>query len=72
MSIPSEGIGSIPRPENLQYALASNNIDQIKELQVIAIRDTIEKLLDITNGEYPISDGEQSKPSFVTYPIAGL
>jgi 5-methyltetrahydropteroyltriglutamate--homocysteine methyltransferase len=38
--------------------------------QELAVRDTIDRLQSA--GSPVVSDGEQSKPSFVTYPIAGL
>src|SRR3990170_1319302 len=75
MPIPTEPIGSIPRPpallEGLQ-AFAHGHITQ-KQLDALydaAIRDTIERFE--ATGSPVITDGEQTKPSFATYPISGL
>lgn len=74
MKIPTEPIGSIPRPEYLlkgMNAFAKGQIDE-KEMSKLtdqAIKETIVKLEQI--GCPVITDGEQSKPSFVTYPIHG-
>lgn len=57
--IQSEGIGSIPRPESLINALQSGDAEAIKIQQDEALADTIAKLSAITNGRYPITDGEQ-------------
>ena len=75
MSIPTEPIGSIPRPTVLQEAMADfadGNVSQ-EELDKLfddAVRDTIEKF-EKTSSPI-IVDGEQTKPSFATYPVAGL
>jgi len=75
MSIPTEPIGSIPRPGGLIkgiQAFKDGRISQ-KELNSLydsAIRNTIE-LFEAT-GSPVITDGEQTKPSFATYPIHGL
>lgn len=75
MSIPTEPIGSIPRPQELINAidgLASGSVSQaqLQSLYDEAIRDTISRFQD--TGSPVISDGEQTKPSFATYPIHGL
>jgi 5-methyltetrahydropteroyltriglutamate--homocysteine methyltransferase len=75
MPIPTEPIGSIPRPPELVEAmrqLASGRIspDTLRPLYERAIRDTIQRFE--ATGSPVITDGEQSKPSFVTYPIHGL
>ena len=75
MIIPTEPIGSIPRPQKLITAFAQyegGNLSQ-EEFESIcseAVRDTIEKFE--ATGSPVISDGEQTKPSFATYPIHGL
>jgi len=71
MAIPSEGIGSIPRPWALIEAYGAGSSDDILTKQNEALQETIETLLHLSEGN-PITDGEQSKPSFVTYPIAGI
>lgn len=75
MAIPTEPVGSIPRPQALLEgveAFSAGRISQ-KELDSLyeqALRDTIERLE--ATGSPVITDGEQTKPSFVTYPIHGL
>ncbi len=75
MPIPTEPIGSIPRPQALiegMRAFAEGRIPQeaLDKLCDAAIRDTIERFE--ATGSPVITDGEQTKPSFATYPIAGL
>src|SRR6266511_389818 len=75
MSIPTEPIGSIPRPPELvagmqQFATGRLSRDQFARLQDAAIRDTIGRF-EATESPV-ITDGEQAKPSFATYPIHGL
>jgi 5-methyltetrahydropteroyltriglutamate--homocysteine methyltransferase len=75
MPIPTEPIGSIPRPVELIEAmdgLASGQITSadFDALEDASVRDTIERF-ELT-GSPVISDGEQRKPSFATYPIHGL
>jgi 5-methyltetrahydropteroyltriglutamate--homocysteine methyltransferase len=75
MPIPTEPIGSIPRPPDLVAGLglfAAGRIsrEQLIRLQDAAIRDTIRRF---EGTESPVvTDGEQGKPSFATYPIDGL
>jgi 5-methyltetrahydropteroyltriglutamate--homocysteine methyltransferase len=74
MKIPTEPIGSIPRPSYLVDAMTAFANGQIKESELAsitekAIKETI-RLFEQT-GSPVITDGEQSKPSFVTYPIHG-
>jgi 5-methyltetrahydropteroyltriglutamate--homocysteine methyltransferase len=72
MSIPTEPIGSIPRPPELIRALQEGRLDaaELDALYADAVRDTIERFE--ATGSPVITDGEQRKPSFATYPIAGL
>ncbi|WP_069160007.1 cobalamin-independent methionine synthase II family protein [Nocardia altamirensis] len=75
MSIPTEPIGSIPRPRELLAAMAAHGAGEIDdaalaEEQKRAVSDTVRRLEEI--GSPVVSDGEQTKPSFATYPIAGL
>ena len=74
MPIPTEPIGSIPRPKELidgVTACESGNISQaeLKDLYHKAVRETVEQFE--ATGSPVISDGEQTKPSFATYPIHG-
>lgn len=73
--IPTEPIGSIPRTPEILEGLQSfekGNISQaqLDALYEQAIRDTIRQFE--ATGSPVITDGEQTKPSFATYPIAGL
>ena len=75
MPIPTEPIGSIPRPPSLiegMHAAAQGRIsgEQLDALYADAVRETIEKFE--ATGSPVITDGEQRKPSFATYPIHGL
>ncbi|ATY16413.1 5-methyltetrahydropteroyltriglutamate--homocysteine methyltransferase [Amycolatopsis sp. AA4] len=74
MTIPSEPIGSIPRPPELLGALAARESGQLGDAAFAsvldrAVRETIETQASL--GATVVTDGEQRKPSFVTYPIAG-
>ncbi|GAA3103056.1 cobalamin-independent methionine synthase II family protein [Streptosporangium carneum] len=75
MEIPTEPIGSIPRPPALLAALAAHSEgrigdDELAARQAEAVADTIARLE--RTGSPVLVDGEQSKPSFATYPIAAL
>src|SRR5579859_3513367 len=75
MAIPTEPIGSIPRPRELLSAIASWESGEIDAADLAAarddaVRDTIRRLEQA--GSPVVTDGEQAKPSFATYPIAGL
>ncbi|MER5757133.1 cobalamin-independent methionine synthase II family protein [Streptomyces sp. NPDC002088] len=75
MSIPTEPIGSIPRPRALQTALAEHAQGRLGDaalarLQDQATADTLARLEAL--GCSVLVDGEQAKPSFATYPITGL
>ena len=75
MSIPTEPIGSIPRPTVLQKAMADFTEGKISQVELDklydeAVQDTVEKFEK--TGSPVIVDGEQTKPSFATYPVAGL
>jgi 5-methyltetrahydropteroyltriglutamate--homocysteine methyltransferase len=75
MPIPTEPIGSIPRPAELlaamhAYAAGKLSAEQLKTAEESALRDTIARFEE--TGSPIITDGEQTKPSFATYPLAGL
>ncbi|MBB6473447.1 cobalamin-independent methionine synthase II family protein [Sphaerisporangium rubeum] len=70
MGIPTEPIGSIPRPSSLLSAMADGDPAALSAEQSAAIADTISRLE--ATGSPVLVDGEQSKPSFATYPITGL
>ncbi len=73
MIIPTEPIGSIPRPPELIRAVANSDHSdpQLDALYDIAIRDTIERFE--ATGSPVITDGEQRKyHNFWTYCVHGL
>ena len=75
MPIPTEPIGSIPRPRELLEGIEPSLPGRISQEELDAryddaVRDTIASLEDA--GSPVVTDGEQRKPSFVTYPIDGL
>ncbi len=75
MTLPTEPIGSIPRPQALQEGMQAAAAGTISpgELEVLfddAVRDTLRRFEE--TGSPVVTDGEQRKPSFATYPIAGL
>jgi 5-methyltetrahydropteroyltriglutamate--homocysteine methyltransferase len=75
VSIPTEPIGSIPRPSELiegMRGVAEGRVsgDELDALFEQALEQTIGELE--ATGSPVITDGEQLKPSFVTYPIHGL
>jgi methionine synthase II (cobalamin-independent) len=72
MPIPTELVGSLPRPMKLQEAYEAYDEgkitwEQLKEQQDEAARDSIERLQE--TGEPVVTDGEQRESSFATYPI---
>lgn len=74
-TIPTEPIGSIPRPTELiegVKAIETGSIsqEQLNALYDHAVRDTIQRFE--ATGSPVITDGEQTKPSFATYPIHGI
>jgi 5-methyltetrahydropteroyltriglutamate--homocysteine methyltransferase len=73
--IPTEPIGSLPRPPQLLQAIASYQAhaiarDVLDDAYAAALRDTIDRLAQ--TGSPVLTDGEQTKPSFATYPLTGL
>ena len=72
MSIPTEPIGSIPRPLSLIEAIENGTpAAELDKLYEAAIRDTIEQFE--ATGSPVISDGEQRKyHNFLTYCVQGL
>ena len=73
ITIPTEPIGSIPRPVNLIEKAAKGDIEdtEIAPLYEEAIRDTIERFE--ATGSPVVTDGEQRKyHNFCTYCVHGL
>ncbi len=72
MSIPTEPVGSLPRPMKLQDMIAAYDAgtathEQLLAEQDVACRDSIERME--ATGSPIVSDGEQRASSFATYPI---
>src|SRR3954468_15893901 len=70
--IPTEPVGSLPRPSTLQAAYAdydAGNIskEDLEKEQEAAVKDSIER--GEATGSPIVSDGEQRWSSFATYPI---
>ena len=75
MSLPTEPIGSIPRTSRLiatMHACAAGQLGQadLERAGEDAVRETIAELE--ATGSPVVTDGEQTKPSFATYPVHGL
>jgi hypothetical protein len=74
MPIPTEPIGSIPRPPQLlvavgDFAAGRMSLEKFQAEEEV-LRETIAKFE--ATGSPIITDGEQTKPSFATYPLSGL
>ena len=69
MNIPTEPIGSIPRSAELIGAINTSEARQLEYLYEKAIESTIKEFEK--TGSPVITDGDQTKPSFVTYPLHG-
>ena len=72
MTIPTEPVGSLPRPARLQEAIRQYDEgaitrDELSALQDEACRDSIQRME--ATGSPIVSDGEQRASSFATYPI---
>jgi len=72
MPIPTELVGSLPRPLKLQEAYEAHDqgevtFEELQKEQDAAAEDSIKRLEQ--TGETYVSDGEQRESSFATYPI---
>ena len=72
MPIPTEPVGSLPRPARLQAAIKDYDAgkitrDQLEREQDAACLDSIKRME--ATGSPIVSDGEQRASSFATYPI---
>jgi 5-methyltetrahydropteroyltriglutamate--homocysteine methyltransferase len=75
MPIPTEPIGSVPRTPDLLTAMAAHAQGRLDAaaLHTAADRAVAETIAAMeATGSPVVTDGEQSKPSFATYPLAGL
>lgn len=75
MLIQTEPIGSIPRPPELLAAMRAHSAGKLTDeslhaAEKSALKDTIRRLEE--TGSPVITDGEQTKPSFATYPLVGV
>ncbi len=75
MTIPTEPIGSIPRPGWLVEAMRAHGAGRLDDADLSqamdrAVAETVAAMEE--TGSPVVTDGEQSKPSFATYPLAGL
>jgi 5-methyltetrahydropteroyltriglutamate--homocysteine methyltransferase len=75
MQIPTEPIGSIPRSPEFLAAMRDHTAGNMSDesfhaAEEWALKDTIQRLEE--TGSPVITDGEQTKPSFATYPLVGL
>ncbi|KKP02362.1 hypothetical protein THAR02_05562 [Trichoderma harzianum] len=72
MPIPTEVVGSLPRPTYLQQAFADYDAGKITHDALVAAqdkaaKDSVERME--AAGETYVTDGEQRASSFATYPI---
>ncbi|THA47113.1 5-methyltetrahydropteroyltriglutamate--homocysteine methyltransferase [Streptomyces sp. A1136] len=75
MNIPTEPIGSIPRPryvlDGLQdFAAGRIDQDELDRLLEKALSETVTRLE--ATGSPVVVDGDQAKPSALTYPLTGV
>ena len=75
MTLPTEPIGSIPRPPALIDGMraAGEGLLGSAALEILyddAVQDTLRRFEE--TGSPVVTDGEQRKQSFATYPVAGL
>ncbi|MEU6619448.1 cobalamin-independent methionine synthase II family protein [Streptomyces litmocidini] len=75
MSIPTEPIGSLPRPRALQEAFAQHaegrlSDAELEKAQDQAVADTLARLAKL--GSPVLVDGDQAKTGSITYPLQGL
>ncbi len=75
MAIATEPIGSIPRSAELlgkiqAHAAGQVSDDELERAYDEAVRDTVERFE--ATGSPVITDGEQRKSSFATYPLEGM
>jgi len=73
MPLPTEPVGSLPRPSTLQAAIAgydagTTSRQELEREQEAACKDSIERME--ATGSPIVSDGEQRASSFATYPLA--
>ena len=72
MAIPTENVGSLPRPAVLQELIAGYDAgvvehEELLAAQDLACKDSIERME--ATGSLIVTDGEQRASSFATYPL---
>src|SRR5918994_2763701 len=72
MPLPTEPVGSLPRPAALQQVIAAYDAGEIgpedlAAAQDVACRDSVRRMEE--TGSPIVSDGEQRASSFATYPL---
>ena len=76
MPIPTEPIGSIPRPPELaggnECSRGGKNFQRSSSMPPRTPRCATPSRVFEATGSPVITDGEQTKPSFATYPLSGL
>lgn len=75
MSLPTEPVGSVPRSPELQTSMQKFSAGEIEAAAMdvafdIAVEETLKRFA--ATGSPIVSDGEQAKSSFATYPMEGL
>ena len=70
--LPTEPVGSLPRPARLQRAVLDAEIglvphEELREAQQAAVLDTLQRME--ATGSPVLSDGEQRRESFASYPL---
>ena len=75
MPIPTEPIGSVPRTAELLAAMTAHGEGRLDAatFQAVGEKAVAETIAAMeATGSPVVTDGEQSKPSFATYPLIGL
>lgn len=75
MTLKTEPIGSVPRSKELQETIAAFSANEIDEdVYDTTLNDAVEETVRRfeETGSPVITDGEQTKSSFVTYPLTGV
>ncbi|KAF8145757.1 hypothetical protein K438DRAFT_1629610 [Mycena galopus ATCC 62051] len=72
MGLPTESVGSLPRPQYVQVAFADYDagkasLDELLAAQDKAAADSVQRMEE--TGQGLVTDGEQRASSFATYPI---
>lgn len=70
--LPTENVGSLPRPKRLQQAIADYDAGKVdlatlQKEQDAACKDSIGRMEQ--TGQWIVTDGEQRESSFATYPL---